>query len=274
MSKHHHRRQVFQEASGTWCISTPNKKRRRHRDGSAPRTQQRYSPTSPRPSPSPRRLRFRCYGAGEQTRGSAPSLQFSPNVGAGWVGIFTLGAQCEPPFLESWIDAAFPDGLRRVLCGVLSQQFESRLMEGTSRRRRLPNSLLAGWLLAGGCVCSALHRGGVESGWVCSAAAAAAAAGVWEGGLVMVCLLLVVVKFEDGRRCAQTKQSSRFSDVGPEEAKRSRWSVECRWQFHRETIGFAFWRGAGGGRGVCAGIFNDVNSHGGRNSTEPMVMNI
>lgn len=44
----------------------------------------------------------------------------------------------------------------------------------------------------------------------------------------MVCLLLVVVKFEDGRRCAQTKQSSRFSDVGPEEAKRSRWSVECR----------------------------------------------
>lgn len=71
------------------------------------------------------------------------------------MGIFTLGAQCEPPFLESWIDAAFPDGLRRVLCGVLSQQFESRLMAGTSRRRRLPNSLLAGWL-AGcwlACVC-------------------------------------------------------------------------------------------------------------------------
>lgn len=93
----------------------------------------------------------------------------------------------------------------------------------------------------------------------------------------MVCLLLVVVKFEDGRRCAQTKQSSRFSDVGPEEAKRSRWSVECRWQFHRETIGFAFWRGAGGGGGsVRASSTMSIRmaARGGRNSTEPMVMNI
>lgn len=42
-----------------------------------------------------------------------------------------------------------------VLCGVLSH-FESRLMEGTSRR---PFRVL----LAGG-VCSALRRGGVVSG--------------------------------------------------------------------------------------------------------------
>lgn len=217
------------------------------------------APHLPGPGPVPA-----VHGSAATVRESKPGVRHhhfnsAPMSELGGWAFFTLGAQCEPPLLESRIDAAFPDGLRRVLCGVLSQQFESRLMAGTSRRRRLPNSLLAGWLLAGGCVCSALHRGGVESGWVCSAAAAA---DVWEGGLVMVCLLLVVVKFEDGRRCAQTKQSSRFSDVGPEEGQAV--EVECRVSMaisprnHR----FCLLEGGRGGRGVCAGIFNDVNSHG------------
>lgn len=66
----------------------------------------------------------------------------------------------------------------------------------------------------------------------------------------MVCLLLVVVKFEDGRRCAQTKQSSRFSDVGPEEAKRSRWS-SVDGNFTEKPSVLPFGGGQGGEGGLC-----------------------
>lgn len=112
ISKHHHCRQVFtrhpahgasqhlnieqgeETASGWKCCSR----------GSS------YRPTSPRSSPlspsihgSAAAVRESKSGVRHQHHDS--TIQFSPNnVGAGWVGIFTLlvrSANREPPFLES-----------------------------------------------------------------------------------------------------------------------------------------------------------------------------
>lgn len=149
-------------------------------------TQRRYSPTPPRPSPVPGPAPVRpstgSATAGEQIRGlgtttttTMTTFNSAPTTSelGEWVYVFTLLVRsAKPPFLNfplSWFVESSHELMRFptvcVPCGVLSQQFESRLMEGGS----------------------ALRRGGVVSGWVCSAArrrvggglpaAAAAAAG-------------------------------------------------------------------------------------------------